>query len=141
MKPCCIAPEPLPSGDILQYVAPRNTGVRASGDILQYVAAELGRAWAELQRGDCRDGALERVEVLVVVVPRHRGRFVTDNALHDVKRNTCIRRERDKRVPERVEGRLGRAMLAPFQLHARLNVRCLENPRKLLRNLPPRLIA
>ena len=41
----------------------------------------------------------------MVVVARHRGRFMTDDGLHDVQGNARVRRKRDERVPERVKRR------------------------------------
>ena len=74
----------------------------------------------------------------MVVVPRHRRGFVTDDGLHDVERNTRIRRERDERVPQGVECRLRRPPVSSFEANRGLDVRRLEDARKLVVRLPPR---
>ena len=51
----------------------------------------------------------------MVVMPRHRRRFMTDDGLHDMQRNPGVCRERDESVPQRVERRLWGPVLAAFE--------------------------
>ena len=86
-----------------------------------------------LQRRDCRDGRLERRQVLVVVMPRHSRRFMADNALNDMQRNPGVCRERDEGVAERVGSRLRGQYLRPSRrammtLLRKLQVRKSVNP-------------
>jgi len=52
---------------------------------------------------------------------------MADYRLHDRQRNSCIGGKGDEGVPKGVERRLGRAGSSPFYLHARLDIRRLED--------------
>ena len=68
----------------------------------------------------------------MVVVPRHRGRFMADDALHNVKWHTGIGRKRNEGVPEGMKGCLRRSVFASFYPDRRDYVRRLEDTGKFL---------
>ena len=72
----------------------------------------------------------------MVVVARHRGRFVADDGLDDVKGDARVRREGHEGVSERVECRFGREVLAAFEVDGRDDVCCLEDAREFLADEP-----
>ena len=57
-------------------------------------------------RADCGDG-LDRLAqdilVFVIVMPRHGGRAMADDALHNRERHPCVGRERNEGMPQRME--------------------------------------
>ena len=63
----------------------------------------------------------------MVVMPRHSRRFMADNALNDMQRHPRVRRERDERVPQRMERRLRRLMPAAFELYRGRDTRRLKD--------------
>ena len=64
----------------------------------------------------------------MVVMPSHRRRFVADDGLHDVERDSCICRERYERVPQRVERCFWRFTPASLNPNGRDDIRGLEYP-------------
>ena len=94
----------------------------------------LADVW--LERWDGGDGGFEGGQVFVIVVPRHGSRFVADDRLDDMKRNARVGRKGDEGVPERVKGRLGRLAVASLKPDRGLDVRSLEDARKLVAHTP-----
>ena len=81
-----------------------------------------------LQRRNRSDRRLQCGNVLMIVMPRHRRRFMPNNRLHDMERHSRVRREGYERMPERVKRRLGCQMMTSFKTDRRRDVRQAENP-------------
>ena len=55
--------------------------------------------------GNRGDSGTQRIKILVIIVPRHGGRAMTDDALDDRERDAGVGLERNEGMPERMERR------------------------------------